>query len=241
MDFSSSVTDFFKSPKWGMNVLLGGVCMIIPVIGPMILQGWHITGFWARRDQANPSEFPPFDFQFFGKYLERGLWPFLVALIAALARTAFTLILFTGPMIFMSEFGMDETSPRQGFPFILIPCLLIYLISLPLFSFITTPLLLCASITQDFGQSFNLSFIKNFIALVWREQVLSMLFMLGVYFVLIVITVVSCYVGGIFSFPIVIFAAAHLQKQLYQLYLTRGGEAIPVSPKLADVPPPLPP
>ena len=40
--------------------------------------------------------------------------------------------------------------------------------------------------------------------------------------------------------PIVIYTWHHLQKQLYRLYLARGGEAIPVSQKLADVPPALP-
>jgi hypothetical protein len=31
-----------------------------------------------------------------------------------------------------------------------------------------------------------------------------------------------------------------LQRQLYDLYLSRGGMALPLSPKLADVPPALP-
>ena len=77
MDYIASISDFFKSPKWMMNLLLGGVCVLIPIVGPIVVLGWLITGFWARRDE-NFETFPDFDFSHFGKYLERGLWPFLV-------------------------------------------------------------------------------------------------------------------------------------------------------------------
>ena len=63
-----------------MNLLLGGVCGLIPIIGPMVVFGWLITGFWARQDE-NFETFPDFDFSHFGKYLERGLWPILVAFV----------------------------------------------------------------------------------------------------------------------------------------------------------------
>src|SRR5450432_1910735 len=84
MDYSASVSDFFKSPKWMMNLLLGGVCVLIPIVGQIVVLGWLITGFWARQDQ-NFETFPDFDFSHFGKYLERGLWPFLVAFVASMA------------------------------------------------------------------------------------------------------------------------------------------------------------
>ena len=80
MNYTASVSDFFKSPKWMMNLLLGGVCVLIPIVGPIVVLGWLITGFWARQDE-NFETFPDFDFSHFGKYLERGLWPFLVAFV----------------------------------------------------------------------------------------------------------------------------------------------------------------
>ena len=76
MNYTASVGDYFKSPKWMMNTLLGGVCVFIPLIGPIVIKGWLITGFWGRDDER-PETFPDFDFNNFGKYLERGLWPFL--------------------------------------------------------------------------------------------------------------------------------------------------------------------
>jgi hypothetical protein len=149
MRYNASVTDFFKIPKWGTSMLLGAVAMLIPAIGPLVLGGWHVTGFWARGDDEDPAKFPPFDFQYFGKYLERGLWPFLVNLAA---------------------------------------------------SVVMIPLMMC----------------------------------------LMIITIITCSMGMFFAAPISIFSWHHLQKQIYQLYISRGGEPIPLSPKLQDVPPLLP-
>jgi hypothetical protein len=79
----ASISDYFKSPKWSTNLLLGGVCMLIPLAGPIVLGGWHITVLWARNDRS-PGQIPEFDFSQFGKYLERGLWPFLVGFVVSL-------------------------------------------------------------------------------------------------------------------------------------------------------------
>src|SRR6476646_4666648 len=83
MNYAASISDFFKPPKWMMNTLLAGICVFIPLIGPIIIKGWMITGFWGRDDER-PETFPDFDFNNFGKYLERGLWPFLVSLVSGL-------------------------------------------------------------------------------------------------------------------------------------------------------------
>src|SRR5204863_2869860 len=83
MNYTASVSDYFKSAKWMMNTLLAGVCVFIPFVGQIVIKGWMITGFWGR-DDDRPETFPDFDFNNFGKYLERGLWPFLVTLVAGL-------------------------------------------------------------------------------------------------------------------------------------------------------------
>jgi hypothetical protein len=65
--------------------------------------------------------------------------------------------------------------------------------------------------------------------------------MFGVALCMVIIMVVTCYIGVFFTAPITIYSWHHLQKQLYQLYLSRGGVPVPLSPKLQDMPPPLPP
>src|SRR4051812_34948383 len=107
MNYIASISDFFKSPHWLMNLLLGGVCVLIPIVGPIVLLGWLITGFWARQNQAFET-FPPFDFSHFGKYLERGLWPFLVTLVASFAFVPVVWILAIPVMLLAGLASQDH-------------------------------------------------------------------------------------------------------------------------------------
>ena len=116
----------------------------------------------------NPARFPPFDFQYFTKYLERGLWPFLVSLAASVVMV---------PVMFAMIFG---------------------------------PLLMSGIAAASLDHRHHGEFPR------------AMMFSLFA----------IC--------PVVIFSWHHLQKQLYQLYLARGGEPVPLNPKLNDLPPGLP-
>ena len=100
MKYMESITDFTKSPKWMTNLLLAAVCCIIPFVGPMVVLGWLITGFWSRKDES-PETFPDFDFGKFVVWLQRGLWPFLVAIVASIAVYILFLIPIVGAMVLM--------------------------------------------------------------------------------------------------------------------------------------------
>jgi hypothetical protein len=101
-----------------------------------------------------------------------------------------------------------------------------------------TPLVIRASLTQDFGQSFNVAFIKRFIALTWKETVIASLFLFAASLVLSAVGALLLCVGLYFVTVPVYFCWVHLEKQLYRLYLSRGGEPVPVSPKLIESAPP---
>jgi hypothetical protein len=113
-----------------------------------------------------------------------------------------------------------------------------YLLIAVLIAFVITPLTLRASITQDFGQSFNFGFVKKFIALAWKEIALSSLFLVAASLGLICVGALIFCIGMYFATVPVYFCWVHLHKQLYALYLSRGGEPIPLSPKLRDFPAP---
>jgi len=240
MRYNNSITDFFKSPKWGMNILLGAVTLLIPVVGQLVINGWHITLFWARGDDEDPADYPPFDFANFAKYLERGVWPFLVRLVASFVLIPVVMVLF-----WLMFAGLLTSHPGHGnagvFPAVFfISMFLIYPVFMIAFNGLLIPLLVRATITQDFAQSFNFQFMRSFLALVWKELLVTMLFICCTGLCLVVIAVCTCYIGGFLLAPVAIFSWHHLQKQLYQTYLTRGGEVVPRSPGLFDLPPPLP-
>jgi len=243
MNYFASVSDFFKSPKWGMNMLLGAVTMLIPLVGPLVLGGWQITCFWGQRDKVEPTEFPPFDFQNFVPYLERGLWPFLVNLVASLVLVPLMLVLVFIPLMLTGVWGPQHGGHDSGLMMLAVfaAVFILDMLLIMAFYFITTPLILRATIVQDFAPSFNLAFVKSFLALMWQDLVVAMVFMFGLGFCLTVIGVITCYIGFFFTLPILLFSWHHLQQQLYQVYLSRGGEPVPLSPKLRDNPPLLPP
>jgi hypothetical protein len=232
MNYPASVTDFFKPPKWMTNLLLAGVCGIIPVIGPMVVKGWLITGFWGRDDER-PETFPEFEFDKFGKYLERGLWPFLVTFATGIALTLVVCVVVV-PVVMVAGFltgGRD--SGCIGF-IVFIFVAIFYLLVAVAMAFVVTPLMLRACLIQDFVQSFDFPFVKRFVSLMWKEIVISSLFLVVASFVISFVGMLAFCIGLWFASVVIYFCWLHIEKQLYALYLSRGGQPIPVSPKLRD-------
>ena len=236
MNYGASVSDFFKRPKWMMNLLLGGLCVLIPFIGPIVLLGWLITGFWGRQDQSFET-FPPFDFSHFGKYLERGLWPFLVSLVVGLLTVPVMWIVMIPTMLVGGiSAGHNKDAGCLGAFALLLMMGLIFLIIFGMM-LLMTPLKLRASLTQDFWQAFDFGFVKRFVALTWKEIVLSSLFVMVASILFACLGLIVFCLGVYFATVLTYFCWTHLYKQLYALYLSRGGEPVPLSPKLND---PLP-
>jgi hypothetical protein len=235
MNYTASVSDFFKPPKWMMNMLLAGVCLFIPLIGPVVIKGWLITGFWGRENDQ-PETFPDFDFNNFGKYLERGIWPFLVTLVSSLGLSLVMCFFIVPVAMFSSLVTAGGHGHENGCVAALLAMfmLVFYLALAVIMMFVLTPLILRASITQDFGQSFNFTFVKRFVTLMWKEILLSSLFQIVVSLVFICVGALALCVGMYFALVPVYFCWMHLQKQLYRVYLSRGGEPVPFSPKLRD-------
>jgi hypothetical protein len=241
MNYFASVSDYFKSPKWVMNTLLAGLCVFIPFVGPIVIKGWLITGFWGREDERCET-FPDFDFNDFGKYLERGLWPFLVTLVSGLVLGVVLSIFIVPVVMVLTLMIPTDNGAASGCATVLIFAILLvfYVVVVAFLMLVLTPLTLRASMTQDFGQSFDFPYVKKFIALTWKETVLSSLFLLAASLILCSIGALALCIGMYFATVPVYFCWIHLHKQLYALYLSRGGERIPLSPKLRDYPPPAP-
>ncbi len=219
-----------------MNLLFGGVCMLIPIIGPIVLLGWLITGFWAR--QENDFEtFPEFDFSNFTKYLERGLWPLLVVLVVSFVMVPLIWILMI-PMMLISGFCFGHDPSASSYFAAIAMMLMTLALTVILFAMmlVLVPLKIRASLVQDFAKSFDFSFVQQFLALTWKEIVLSSLFVMITSALFFCIGMIVFCVGIYFAAVLNCFSWTHLQKQLYTLYLARGGESVPLSPKLSHAP-----
>ena len=240
MNYTASIFDFFKSPKWPMNMLCGGVCVLIPVVGQIAVMGWLVLCFWGRQNQEFEN-FPAFDFNQFGTYLERGIWPFLVVLVGTLAMMPVIFVVMI-PMVLLAGMTGGPNDDTGGWVSVLV-CLgifLFYLLFITTMMLVMTPLKVRASIVQEFGKSFSFSFVKQFIALTWMESMLVWLFMFVASIGFMLVGLMAFCIGLYFVTVPLYFAWAHLSKQLYALYLRRGGEPVAFSPKFGQGPPPLP-
>jgi hypothetical protein len=240
MNYIASITNFFKSPQWMMNLLLAGVCALIPIVGPIVVLGWLITGFWSRQDDA-PESFPDFNFDSFGLWLGRGLWPMLVGMVASMAVC---FVLMIPMMIGIAVLGANANA-HQGSSNYMGAVAVILVLGIELLMILTMmlvmkPLMLKATLAQDFAKSFDIVFLKSFVSRVWIEILLSGLFLTVASFALMLAGMVAFCVG-IFLVPgLLYYSMSHLDKQLYNLYLSRGGVPVELSPKLSNMPPPLP-
>jgi hypothetical protein len=95
-----------------------------------------------------------------------------------------------------------------------------------LMTLVVTPLTIRAGLTQDFRASFDVAWIKDFIRRMWIETLLTQLFLMAVGILSASLGLLACLVGILPAIAFVSLVQGHLFLQLYQLYLTRGGEPI---------------
>lgn len=237
MNYFASISDFFKSPRWLNNLLLAGVCVLIPIAGQIVVMGWLVTVFWTRDDE-NYSTYPAFDFGQFEKYLLRGLWPFLVILVAVCGMMLATMLVTMLLLVIIGVIASQEPDGLGGLTSIAF--MIMFLVDFALIigmAVVLAPLHIRASITQNFASSFNFGFAKRFIGLMWKEIIVAWLFSVFATMVFMSLGALVFCIGMYFAMVPIYFSSEHLKKQLYLLYLKRGGEPVPRSPKLTELPP----
>jgi hypothetical protein len=232
MNYIASIQDFFKSPKWVMNLLFSGICILIPFVGPIVLMGWHITGFWTREDKR-PETFPDFDFGKFSKYLQLGLWPFLVVFVAVMVLVVGIMIIASIPSVILGLMAGDDGGGFIGLLLALF-WLLVYAVIWLALVLVAPPLTIKGILTQDFMPALDLKFVKRFCTVMWKEIVIGALFLFAASMALSIVGLIALCIGVYFAMGLVHYSWMHLVRQEYDLYLSRGGDAVPVSPKLSD-------
>jgi hypothetical protein len=227
----------FSNPDWLKGLLLGGIAMLIPVLSQLIAFGYsyEIVELLHRRQTMS---YPTFDFNHFAKYVTRGVWPFLIAFIVqSVLGPVMQLTIQGSVMGTMLAFEADETIGAI-LAAIVIPTACIAMLALSIgLLLVLTPLLMRAGLSQDFAQAFKLAWIKDFIKRMWLETILVNLFMILTTLVFLPLGCVFFCFPGLMVLMALSIASAHITWQLYELYLARGGEPIPLKPLPADVPP----
>jgi hypothetical protein len=80
MDIGKSFGYVFEDQEWITKVLLGGVILLIPIIGQIVVIGYMLK-VAQNIAQGNPRPLPAWDWNDFGDHLTRGLYGFVVELV----------------------------------------------------------------------------------------------------------------------------------------------------------------
>jgi hypothetical protein len=102
----------------------------------------------------------------------------------------------------------------------------VYFASFVLLAIIQLPLYLRAGLRRDFGSAFSMAFLKDFLKRTWGPLLLSQIFLHVTGVVVVLAGFMLCIVGMYPAAALVMMATHHIDYQLYELYLQRGGEPI---------------
>ncbi len=229
--YFAALNYFFEHPDWGMTLLLGSLCMLIPVINNMIMFGYRYE-IVEMKLRFPDQLYPKFDFNRFSQYLTRGIWPFLIDFILQFVINI-PLQLSIWMMIGLANVaGASESQALIVVTIVVIPCVtLLIILFIVALQILLVPVTIRAGLAQDFGLALNFPWIKDFLRKMWLQTLLFNLFLLAIGSVLFIAGYMACCIGVI---PVVFFlmapVLAHYHEQLYRMYLAKGGEPIPLKP-----------
>lgn len=230
MDYFGSYGAVFQNPSWVPNIFFAAIVNLIPVIGPIVMLGYQFEIVESQiRDPRRG--YPNFDWNRFIEYLTRGAWPFLMSLIVGAVAAPIAMIAWFGTMIMAAALagGGGDAGAAIGLMMFFAGFVMFFLLLVGM-QFVVTAFQIRAGLTQDFAASFNFTWVRDFISRVWVEMILAMLFVAVTAIVLVVLGALVLCVGMYLAIAVVMMAQAQIYYQLYCLYLSRGGEPIPLKP-----------
>jgi hypothetical protein len=230
IDHRRALNAAFTGPSWPTNLLLLAVCLLVPLVGPIAVNGYQAVV--AERVARDPEGLPAFDLQRLTEYLLRGLRVFVVSLVVGLLLTPVAMVVLFGASFAAAMLGaLLQDSPLAGVAAGAIAIVGGLIFSAVLYGgmALATPLWLQAAINRDLGGAFDLGFVRDFLRRVGREVLTSHLVLLVLTLGLVLAGVLACFVGVFPAMAVVMILQGHIYGQLYGLYLARGGRAIPAA------------
>jgi ABC-type sugar transport system permease subunit len=216
----------FRGPKAWAN--LGGmlVCMLIPIVGPIVIQGYQVRVEKVLIENIQ-ADAPGFDFGKFSHYLQLGLPGFLASLVLTLIMMVIFLPLGVG--ILLAVLFLQK---HVAWMIAVIAALALMEMVLSLAAgALVMPMMYKAGLEGRFGAAFDWGFVVDYarkvgLLTVGMQMLLSLM-------LIPVMPVVLCLpiVGPYAVIAVFMMVQVHVWTQLYLTYLARGGRAIAIKPE----------
>lgn len=206
------------------NVLLSSICLLVPGLGLWIFLGYACEVLQALHDPEAEGK-GAFSWRRVGRYLERGWPPFLLVMSASVVG------LLVAGLLGMVVWKEANLARQDGVhPATLAGTVagvtLVSLIGLLGLMLVLALLTLWAT----FGQPWELGpldrFMKDFCQRVGRELLLVEVFILATTPLVVLAGSMLCGVGALPALALIGLAQHQLLFQLYELYLSRGGQGV---------------
>ena len=225
MDYLKPFT-FFAGATGGFgNLLLCAVCNLIPVVGPIVLMGYRAEVADELVRDRRLRRHPAFDFNRFGDYLARGVWPWVYQLLLVVAAGVVVVAGVVAVGLAVGAVGPPD-DPAVLVGGVLAGYLVVgggLTVSAAL---VLWPMELHAQLSQRFAPVEAFGFAYRFQRRVWGQTLVALaVFLLGSS-LLAVCGLLLCGVGVLLSAVVQFMAQQHLMTQLYRAYLLDGGEPV---------------
>lgn len=231
LNYGEAFNYIFRNPDWTTAILLGAVTFLIPLVGPFVYIGYCFDVVESLY-LSGGARYPSYNFERFGEQLMRGLWVFLVQLVAGLVFILVIAVVIGVPYLLAHFIGQAAGKDVGGILMMLAAIwhLVAELALIVGANIVLIPLILRAGLSQDFSSAFQFDWIKDFARKMWLEMVLSVLVMMVAGMLLVPLGLLACCIGVYAVIPFMQLVQAHFNFQLYSIYLARGGQPIPLKP-----------
>ena len=219
----------FDHPKWMSNLLHCTICAILPFIGLLVFMGYEYQ-LIENTHRDSKKRYDLFQWSNFSDYLTRGIWPWLISMLVGMIVQPFLFVLLYVAGIACYIIARVVGEEYAGLVLAIgIPLITLFAAAaIFLMHFFMIPMMLRAGLSQNFGDAFKLGWVRDFIKKMWFELTMMILFTTVTSVLLMFLGLAICCIGAAPAMTLVMFAQAHLTLQLYEIFLARGGDPVPL-------------
>jgi hypothetical protein len=217
----------FQDPDWGHDLLIGSVYMLIPVVGPLCLMGWHCETM-QRLVRGHDKPIPKLELSDLTHYLSRGVSPFVVSLVYSLP-VSFGLSMLIW-ILMAAGVGAAQMQRQDLMVVAMVVGGLVGMVAGFIMSIVIMAGVTRAELTEDAGGSLSPSAAIDYAGKTWW-QIFANNFLYTLMSVpLALVGYCACLIGVLPVSVALMAGMVHLRFQIYRHYLWKGGAPIPLKP-----------
>ena len=217
----------FASPNWIANLVWVFLCSLLSVvlIGNFVLVGYQME-IIQRRSRGGENVNVDFDPNRFADYLVRGLLPAAVYFGISLLISAVTSSFMFGWVLLFQIFVVANPKDLMAL-FMLMPVIAIAIVQVVVILFVALPLAMRTGLANDIGEGLKWRWAIETSKVMWPHMLLCLLYVM-VCSLLSTVGFLFCFVGIFVTAAWLQLVIADFGAQLYDVYLWKGGEAVPM-------------